>query len=153
MRCKYKEISLFELENMIKNSITYSEVMKKLGYTCNRGSSFQGLKRYIKSNNIDTSHLKGKSHGTSNNTKYTLDEILIEDSKYSNLTKLKKRIIQANLIEYKCSSCGINSWNGKPLTLQLHHINFDNRDNRIENLTFLCPNCHSLTENFCRKSS
>jgi 5-methylcytosine-specific restriction endonuclease McrA len=30
----------------------------------------------------------------------------------------------------------------------LHHINGDGRDNRLENLALLCPNCHSQTENW-----
>jgi len=55
------------------------------------------------------------------------------------------------LLEYKCSICGINTWLNKPLTLQLDHINGDNRDNRIEILRLLCPNCHSQTDNFCGK--
>lgn len=69
------------------------------------------------------------------------------------MTKFKSHLIKANLIEYKCSCCGITEWNGKPLTLQLHHINGNNRDNRLENLTFLCPNCHSQTDNFSSKNA
>lgn len=76
---------------------------------------------------------------------------MVENSTYSNMTKFKSRLIKANLIEYKC--CGITEWNGKPLTLQLHHINGNNRDNRLENLTFLCPNCHSQTDNFSGKNA
>ena len=57
---------------------------------------------------------------------------------------LKKKIIKNNLLEYKCSECGLkDSWNFKPLCLQLDHINGIRYDNRIENLRFLCPNCHS----------
>lgn len=78
---------------------------------------------------------------------------MVENSTYSNMTKFKSRLIKANLIEYKCSCCGITEWNGKPLTLQLHHINGNNRDNRLENLTFLCPNCHSQTDNFSGKNA
>ena len=62
------------------------------------------------------------------------------------MTKFKSRLIKANLIM-------LMLWNGKPLTLQLHHINGNNRDNRLENLTFLCPNCHSQTDNFSGKNT
>ena len=51
---------------------------------------------------------------------------------------------------YKCSICGwheVNPYTGL-VPLQLHHINGDSTDNREENLQVLCPNCHSLTENF-----
>ena len=54
--------------------------------------------------------------------------------------------------EQKCEKCGLTEWMGKPIVLQLDHINGDNRDNRIENLRLLCPNCHSQTETFCRKN-
>lgn len=50
----------------------------------------------------------------------------------------------------KCQNCGWgerNKFTGK-VPLQIHHINGDSRDNRFENLKVLCPNCHSLTENF-----
>lgn len=152
MLCKYKQISLQELKDIVKNSITYSEVMRKLGYTNNRGNSYKGLKNYITKNNISTSHFKGKAHGTSDNAKYSLEDILVENSPYFNMTKLKQKIIKYNIIEYKCSKCGITSWLNNPIILQLHHINGNNRDNRKENLTFLCPNCHSQTHTFCGKN-
>ena len=63
--------------------------------------------------------------------------------------KLKQKLLKENLIENKCAICGINEWLGQPIVLQLHHINGDNTDNRIENLQLLCPNCHSQTDNYC----
>ena len=47
--------------------------MRKLGYTANRGNSFDGLKKYLIENNIDISHFKGKSHGSSKTEKYSLE--------------------------------------------------------------------------------
>ena len=152
MICKYKSIPLEELQQIVYESITFAEVMRKLGYTANRGNSYGQFKKYLVDNNIDVSHFKGKSHGNSQTRKYTLDEILVKDTKYTNMTKLKNRVLEANLLEYKCAICGISHWNNKHLVLQLDHINGDNRDNRIENLRLLCPNCHSQTETFCRKN-
>jgi len=63
-----------------------------------------------------------------------------------------RRLVEDNLLEYKCSSCGITDmWNNKKLSLQLDHINGINNDNRLNNLRFLCPNCHSQTETYCGK--
>lgn len=64
---------------------------------------------------------------------------------------VKRRIIQDNILEYECSKCGIDKWDDKDISLQLDHINGINDDNRLENLRFLCPNCHSQTDSFCGK--
>lgn len=65
---------------------------------------------------------------------------------------LKERIIKQNLIEYKCDICNLGShWNNQKLTLQLDHKNGIHNDNRLENLRFLCPNCHSQTNTFAGK--
>lgn len=54
----------------------------------------------------------------------------------------------------KCSKCGwseVNQFTCK-IPLQIHHIDGDCTNNRIENLEVLCPNCHSLTDNFCSRN-
>jgi hypothetical protein len=64
-------------------------------------------------------------------------------------THVKVRLINAGLLDASaCGTCGISTWLGRRLVLALHHINGDGRDNRVENLQLLCPNCHSQTENF-----
>jgi hypothetical protein len=48
-------------------------------------------------------------------------------------------------------SCGISEWQGRPLVLQLDHINGINSDNRLTNVRVLCPNCHSHTDTYCNR--
>lgn len=65
---------------------------------------------------------------------------------------VKKLIIDEQLIDYKCEQCGLEKyWNNKKLVLHLDHINGIRNDNRLENLRFLCSNCHSQTETYCSK--
>ncbi|HEU0023199.1 MAG TPA: hypothetical protein VFQ12_01120 [Thermoleophilaceae bacterium] len=61
---------------------------------------------------------------------------------------LKRRLLAAGLKRNQCERCGIEDWRGRPLTIALHHVNGDCRDNRLENIAFLCPNCHSQTDSF-----
>lgn len=61
---------------------------------------------------------------------------------------IKRRLLQEGVIENRCSGCGIRDYNGKPLSMQLDHINGINDDYRLTNLRMLCPNCHSLTDTY-----
>jgi hypothetical protein len=85
-----------------------------------------------------------------------IDELLVA-GRPRNRTHVKMRILGAGLKENVCEDCGITDWRDRPLAMALHHVNGDGNDNRLDNLRFLCPNCHSQTENFagrnCRKAS
>ena len=50
----------------------------------------------------------------------------------------------------KCQKCGWSEMNPytNTIPLHIHHIDGDCTNNSEENLELLCPNCHSLTENF-----
>jgi predicted RNA-binding Zn-ribbon protein involved in translation (DUF1610 family) len=85
-------------------------------------------------------------------SKYNKDEIFIENSNVKR-EQIKNILIKENLMEYTCLDCGNSGiWNNKVINLQLDHINGIRDDNRLSNLRFLCPNCHSQTETFCTKN-
>jgi hypothetical protein len=76
-----------------------------------------------------------------------LDDLLVADT-YRCRHNLKSRLIKAGIKANRCEECGLAEWRGRELSIALHHVNGDGRDNRLGNLKFLCPNCHSQTENF-----
>lgn len=150
------------LQELCKDSYSFAEVLNKAGRKQGGGAQ-ETLKKKIAEWNIDISHFtgqgwsKGKTADTDNRIgsreRYTLSDIFIDNSPYSRRIA-KEYIIRHNLIPYECDCCGNNGeWNNQPLVLQLDHKNGKNNDHRIENLRFLCPNCHSQTENFSGKNS
>lgn len=66
---------------------------------------------------------------------------------------LREKLLRENLKENKCARCGISTWLGQPLMLELHHIDGNHYNNDLDNLEILCPNCHSLTETYGRKNT
>lgn len=139
-----------------KNNISIKAVLTSLNLNFSNGSNVRWIKAKIKALNIDTSHflgkgyLKGKSHSW--NKKKEFEEIFVENSKFSSTKNIKKILLSKKLLEYKCYHCGITEWNSKEISLQLEHINGVNNDNRVDNLTLLCPNCHSQTSTFAGKN-
>lgn len=147
MTNKIYELTDEQFVNLIKNSSNISEVLFKLGYTIKGNSwGYSQIKRRMCDLNIEMSEFKGKSPILKYNNEIKVDpkKLLSENSKHSR-NILRRYIIKENLIPYKCSICGITEWNNKTLSLELDHINGINNDNRLENLRFLCPNCHSQT--------
>ena len=148
-----KQIPSNEFKAIVKNAKTIADVVDSLGYT-RTGYNYKKVKaRMIEEKvSIDETYDKWEC----GNHRIPLDEILIENSTYTNRFRLKQRLIREKLMEYKCSTEGckvMGEWNGKPLTLELDHINGINNDNRLENLRFLCPNCNSQTSTFCGRNS
>jgi transposase-like protein len=70
-----------------------------------------------------------------------------------NRNHIKSRLVTAGLKELRCEQCGITDWQGGPLSFELHHVNGDGLDNRLQNLLLLCPNCHSQTDTWGGRNS
>ena len=142
-----------EFAKVVSEHNSVSEILEYFGFSKASGSMSKIVKERILRENLDISHFsRGNRNGGS--PIYDLKDILIENSPYSNIDRLKKRILKAGLLEYKCEKCGnTGEWNGKPLVLQLEHKNGKHNDHRLENLVFLCPNCHSQTDTYSGKNA
>ena len=144
-RSKPKDISSWisdeEIIQTISISSTIWDVSKKLGVSDYRVSCLIKLKN-IPIDHFDSCAKRPKSFG----------KIFIIGKKRS--STVRRAIIKFGLLPYVCLKCGLtDTWNAEPLTLYLDHINGNRADNRLENLRFLCPNCHTQTPTSRGKNS
>lgn len=155
-----KDITVEQLKEAAKNAYSAAETARLLnlvetGNTCTR------LKNKIIECGIDISHWTGALWSKGKTVlddprlrKYkSNEEIFVQDSNAS-ASYVRSLIFKKNLLEYKCQICLIQPvWNGRQLNFQLDHINGDRKDHRLDNLRWICPNCHSQTDTFCSRNS
>lgn len=143
-----------QFSKIVHDSVSFAEIKNKIGYKTTNHFVSPAIKNRITELNLDISHFvpSGTRQKKAPYRKYTMDEILVENSTYCGSTALKSRLISAGYMENVCACCGLKTWDGKDLALQVHHVNGVNNDNRIENLQLLCPNCHSQTDFFGGRS-
>ena len=137
-----------QLRKIVEESSSYTEVLKKIGYTVVGGRNHNTLKARLEKYQISVEHFTTKSP-----TQRTEDNVFCINSTAAQAT-LRRWFTKGNYVPYKCAICGnTGEWMGKRLGLQLDHINGNHFDHRKENLRFLCPNCHSQTDNYGSKNT
>lgn len=152
MRTKYTEE---DLKKAVENSLSISDVCRKVNIRP-VGGNYKTIKNKLKEFNIDYSHFTGQGWNVGdrfrqvNITKPTI-ELLVENSTYSSY-KLKNRLLKDGFKEHICECCKRTEWLGGIIPLELHHIDGDNTNNKLNNLMLLCPNCHTFTDNYRGKS-
>ena len=148
------------LEPIVKRSLSFAQVIEELGLRLS-GGNYRNIQKWIRHHRLSTDHFTGMLW-SKNRTKddhpalakisermTTLSDtdIFCVNARPINTRTLHRRFIQLTGRLPRCESddCGITDWKGRPLTMHLDHINGVNNDNRIENLQWLCPNCHQQT--------
>ena len=150
MTNKIYETTDEQFVNLLKTSTNISEVLFKLGYSVKGNSwAFSKIRQRMTDLNIDNNIFKGKSPlmQTVKERQLNKKDLFRENCKHAR-SILRRTVLKEGLIPYKCEICGVTEWNDKTLSLELDHINGINNDNRLENLRFLCPNCHSQTTTY-----
>jgi hypothetical protein len=152
IRDRSKRVDDETLTALVKTSNSVTEVLRKGGYGPN-GGSFSHVSARIRSLGLDTSHFgQHRVTGASNKAKEpdAIFVILPRGSRRAPATQLRRALIAVGE-PHLCAECGQGpEWRGKPLTLQVEHINGNYLDCRRFNLCFLCPNCHTQTATYAR---
>lgn len=139
----------------VKKHFRFCDILKEFGLVI-KSSNNDIITQRCTQENIDCSHIKRGTVASKGDKRFWIrcstEEVFRIYTNDKNEVKRHSGAIKIKFMELrenKCASCGLgNFWNNKEITLQMHHINANRLDNRLENLTLLCPNCHSQTESF-----
>lgn len=144
------EISKEDLQEALDKSFSFQDALRRVGIFSKH--KIHNLKRRIEKEEISLKRfLENKKEWGESLPKKNKNKDPRDLSSYSTNAIVKKLLKERR--EYKCEWCGqLDEYNGKPLVLQMDHINGDPHDNREENLRFLCPNCHSQTDTYQSKN-
>lgn len=140
------------LEPIVRKSTSIFQVVRELGLKP-AGGNHSHISKIISKLGLDTSHFTGQAHlrGKPSQWKTPSAQVLVLDrynGRKDSSFRLRRALIESGVL-YVCAECNqLPEWNGKPLCLQVDHIDGNPVNNVKENLRFLCPNCHTQTSNF-----
>lgn len=144
---KWEKFSKEEIEQFVKDSKSYAELARKIGYDdpSSNGNAYREAHQVVDEFNLDISHFTGQGWNK-NNFDYSR-------FCYGKKIKTADALNAITLLRgYKCENCGLEEWQGSLIPLEVHHIDGDELNSDLTNLQILCPNCHALTDNYKGKN-
>jgi len=149
---KLHKYSKQQLLDAVTNSTSKRQVLLKLD-VAPYGGNYDVLRKALQHYCLDTSHFTGQAWNKGKNLpsrvateQYLNNELPIQSY------KLKKRLLNEGYFSFQCSACKNTLWQDQPIPLELDHINGNNKDNQLNNLRLLCPNCHAQTPTYRSKN-
>jgi 5-methylcytosine-specific restriction endonuclease McrA len=133
-----------ELRRAVAGVTTLADVIRRLGLRP-ESSTYAKVRRSFTFHGIDTAHLTGVP--PARRRRRPLENILTKNSQVTS-GSLRERLLEEGIMQRSCDRCGGTTWEGSPIPLELDHIDGDRRNNLLENLRLLCPNCHALTPTY-----
>ncbi|TXS29880.1 HNH endonuclease [Streptomyces sp. ms191] len=143
-----------ELREAVGRSTSLAATLRLLGRPDNT-SQRAALKRWIAEDGLPTGHFLGQAHQRgrpSTTPRLGAESVLVKHDgrRRTRSARLRRALAEVGVPE-QCARCGTGPvWRGRPMTLEVDHINGDWSDDRAENLRLLCPNCHAITSTWCR---
>ncbi|MBB6420941.1 HNH endonuclease [Streptomyces sp. Ag82_O1-12] len=143
-----------ELRGAVAESRSVAEVLRRLGLP-ESGTRRKHLRRWIAEDKLTTEHFLGQAHQRGKRRPTSArrpEDILVkQDGGRRTRTIVLRRALHEVGVPEECADCGVGpEWLGRPMTLEVDHINGDWSDDRLQNLRLLCPNCHAVTSTWCR---
>ena len=136
-----------DLKNAVSGSFCTSDVCKKLKVTvCT--FNYTRIRKLCREHHVSTDHFDLKKTYRRNKFTWSVEDVFCEHSSIGR-SQLRPLCVRLGMFTGRCSQCeGSDVWQAEPLTIELDHINGISDDNRVENLRWLCPNCHSQTNTY-----
>lgn len=141
-----------QLVQATKQSISIRQTLIVLGIVP-AGGNYATIKKHIERLNLDTSHFLGQAQnkGKTLQPKRPIEDYLSNRHSIQS-HPLRLRLIKEGYFTHKCYRCNLTTWQGRPIPIELEHKDGNHHNNRLENLTILCPNCHALTPTYRGKN-